>query len=734
MDCFSTKRSLFFKFSIGFEVLCLILISFTSFGQARYVWKRNGAAAYSWADGDNWEPVRSVLANNDILVFDGINTPTVNVNIDFVTAQTVGQLIFIDKVQVALNTDADRGITFGAQPSATAFQIEAGTLVQVIGTQGGAGLTLQLAANSRANISGRLEFLGTTGLAGCPHQLLSNTPGAVEFMSGSYFLGGSKFVGSPFGALKSSTGAVVFYGGATFEQASGGNAFGDKTWSVAVFKPGSLYLYTAGSNTIGLSGRTFGNLTLNTNRTPTAATYGTEKLVIQNDLTVLAGIHTINVKDFDLSGNIILSGGSLVFAPDVVNTTLTLTFNGAGLQAQTIGGTAGGALALGPNVALVLNNPAGLTLQRPVQVNGNLMLAQGLLTTTTANSLTLGTTATKPSGSATSFVNGPLSWLVASSGNVNLFFPIGSGKAYRPLTLTGQQTSAAPTTYTAQQLNQAPTGRTFPTAAGSAQRVSKVRYFTVTNNGAANFTQGAVTLNYDADDRVDAPAKLRVAKSDNAGNWLDLGGPGTGAPAGSITSAVPFTAFGDFVLASTEANGTPGNDPLPVTLATFVAQRQAAGVRLRWETASELNNSHFEVQRSGDGRVFNALASVPGHGSSAAAQVYSYLDATAPAKMLYYQLHQVDEDGTSSYSPVEVVRPEEVLADVYPNPASQEVHFHAPSGSAYRVLNVLGQPVLAGCATAENNTLLLHALPPGVYYLEIVSAHDKKTCRFFKQA
>ncbi|WP_161599430.1 T9SS type A sorting domain-containing protein [Hymenobacter nivis] len=710
------------------------MVYVNSFGQARYTWQpANGST--SWADGSNWSPARTIPATTDVLVFDGSLAKTVAVNVDFATSQTVGQLLFTNAVSATLSTDIDRTLTLGAQPPAPGLQLGAGTVVKIVGTQGNASsLTVQLAAGTKAAIAGRLEFLGLASIStGCPHLLVSSTPGAVEFASGSYFLAGTRFTGPPFGELKTSTGAVVFHSGATFEQANGGSAFGGKTWSVSIFEPGSTFLFSATSGSVGLSGRTFGNLTISANRTAPVATYGASKTTIANDLTVAAGTHTFNVQNLELQGNLVLNGGNLVFtsvdnsANPVPNPTTLLTFNGN--AAQSIAGT--GTLTMGPSVSVALNNAAGLTLQHPLLVNATLTLTQGLLTTTAASSLTLGPQANTSGGSTGSFVNGPLSRVLATANAAtDLLFPIGSGTAYRPLILRAEQTDATATAYTAQQFNRAPAVRAWPTAAGSLQRVSAVRYFNVTNGNASNFKQGSITLNYDVDDKVDAPDKLRIAKSDNAGNWLDLGGTGSGAPMGSITSTVAFTSFSDFVLGAT---GGSGSNPLPVSLLRFTVHREAAGIRLRWATATERNNSRFEVQRSIDGQAFTVVGALPGHGNSFAAQEYAWLDApSALNDLVYYRLRQVDTDGTGTYSPVAAVKTEPA-AGVFPNPAHHSLSFYAAAGDAYRVLDVLGQPALAGHAAAGLNTLSLSDLKPGVYYLETTSAQSRTQYRFFKR-
>ncbi|MGI4885327.1 MAG: T9SS type A sorting domain-containing protein [Janthinobacterium lividum] len=737
MHTFFTKRACFAATKAGLGALVLLLVSFAGFGQASYTWQPVANSA-SWVAPDNWRPARTAPAATDILVFDGTITRNAVVTIDFAASQTVGQLVFSNGVSAALSTDANRTLAIGALPPAVGFVLEAGALVQVVGTQGSnSALTIQLAANVKAAVAGRLEFSGSmNSTTGSPHVLTSGTAGAVEFASGGYFLSGYRFSGNPFGTLKSSSGTVVFRSGATFEQGSGASPFGDQTaFAVAVFDPGSLFLFTTSSGSVGVSNRTFGHLTINANRTAPVASFGDNTLTIRNDLTVAAGTHTFNVRNVELQGNIVLSGGNLALVSVGANSTAqttTLTLNGS--APQTITGT--GTVTMGPNVSLTLNNAAGLALQRPLQVNATLTLAQGLLTTTAANSLTLAALATTSGGSATSFVNGPLGRALATANAAtDLFFPIGSGTAYRPLTLRAEQTDANATTYTAQQFNRAPAARAYPTAAGGLQRVSSVRYFAVTNGSAANFTQGTVTLNYSDDDQVDAPAKLRIAKSDNAGNWLDLGGTGTGAPVGSITSTVPFTSFSDFVLASTEATGGPGNNPLPVSLIRFTAHREAAGVRLRWTTASERNNRHFEVQRSADGHAFAVLQRVPGHGNSTTAQEYAALDDANPASgVLYYRLRQVDADGTGTYLPVAAVQAAAVAASVFPNPAHDRLYFQAPAGSTYRVLNLLGQPLLTGqAATGGPHALDLASVVAGAYYLEVIGAAGREQYRFFKR-
>ena len=93
--------------------------------------------------------------------------------------------------------------------------------------------------------------------------------------------------------------------------------------------------------------------------------------------------------------------------------------------------------------------------------------------------------------------------------------------------------------------------------------------------------------------------------------------------------------------------------PLPVSLTSFTAKANKIGsVDLAWTTASEQNNSHFEVNRSTDGANFNTIDKVNGNGTIATVNNYSYTDNSPAAGVNYYQLKQIDFDGKYTVSKV----------------------------------------------------------------------------------
>ncbi|RYY54944.1 MAG: hypothetical protein EOO09_12490 [Chitinophagaceae bacterium] len=84
---------------------------------------------------------------------------------------------------------------------------------------------------------------------------------------------------------------------------------------------------------------------------------------------------------------------------------------------------------------------------------------------------------------------------------------------------------------------------------------------------------------------------------------------------------------------------------LPVTLQSFTVNAVNTTALLQWVTASELNNDHFDIERSVDGRVFSKIGRVAGNGTTSIPQDYRFTDASPVSGNNYYRLAQVDIDG-----------------------------------------------------------------------------------------
>ena len=120
--------------------------------------------------------------------------------------------------------------------------------------------------------------------------------------------------------------------------------------------------------------------------------------------------------------------------------------------------------------------------------------------------------------------------------------------------------------------------------------------------------------------------------------------------------------------------------PVPVAWLYFTAEKlDDSDVILDWSTASELNNSGFEIHKSTDeGQTFEVIDFVDGQGTTSSVSTYIYVDRNVNANevgQLCYRLNQVDYDGASDMTDIECVDFDQTTQTVvYPNPATDVVN------------------------------------------------------------
>ena len=116
--------------------------------------------------------------------------------------------------------------------------------------------------------------------------------------------------------------------------------------------------------------------------------------------------------------------------------------------------------------------------------------------------------------------------------------------------------------------------------------------------------------------------------------------------------------------------------PLPVELIAFnaVANDKEKQIELFWNTAAEINNKGFEIQRRTEDRNnFETIAWVEGAGESFIPLIYDFVDKEVVSnKQYYYQLKQIDYDGTATFSDIVTASLNGLDAEVeiYPNPTN----------------------------------------------------------------
>lgn len=178
---------------------------------------------------------------------------------------------------------------------------------------------------------------------------------------------------------------------------------------------------------------------------------------------------------------------------------------------------------------------------------------------------------------------------------------------------------------------------------------------------------------------------------------------------------------------------------LPVQLAQFTGALVNSQAKLIWSTASEVDFSHFEIERSNDfSGHFYKIGQIKASGK-ANGNTYQMMDALS--KGIYqYRLKMVDNNGSYQYSKVLVLNNQESLKyQVYPNPVMNTLrvtHEKAEKGSSMKIVNAEGKILQSFWVQegAMQTTIQLQPLLNGSYWILFENANKgRATTQFIKQ-
>ncbi|WP_375578255.1 T9SS type A sorting domain-containing protein [Marivirga tractuosa] len=223
---------------------------------------------------------------------------------------------------------------------------------------------------------------------------------------------------------------------------------------------------------------------------------------------------------------------------------------------------------------------------------------------------------------------------------------------------------------------------------------------------------------------------ILLKREDSSADWEILGEYSAKNEDGNFTNPITvsrsnLTGFSDFAIGASSAG------PLPVELIYFEAEQKQNGVLLEWSTASEKNNSHFEVQKSANGSVFETIGMVDGNGNSSNVIDYAYTDLSKHGNISYYRLQQFDFDGKSEFSDIVKVEFESKLLNISlsPNPATHYINikFDKEVGSSIiQFVNASGHIVKKESLEEGTNVQLdISDLSTGYYQIIIWSETEK---------
>ncbi len=499
------------------------------------------------------------------------------------------------------------------------------------------------------------------------------------------------------------------------------------------------------SYTVSASNRNYGALQFSAKAAGGSKNYlstGANPLLIRSELQIDSGVtYALNLSapvqvegDCRIDGQLNLSSGAisgqLQLKRDLLGTgRLTETgtasalvdFNGTSLQRVRYSGL------IQQQVALQLNNAAGLRLLQPVFLPYQFRMQQGVVYSSDTALLTLGPSCILVADSTAAFqyVDGPLCRELQDSTRGYLF-PIGNVRqrwvsiknAGGRFTLRYQKSNP---------LN------SYPYRDSSIDHVSSLEYWTLQTDSIRNAT---IELSFDHVNSggVTDLNSLRVARLMN-NRWTNAGNTaftGSAGAAGSVSSQLQVLTGGQpeyFSLAALSA----GQNPLPLQPLELRVQAKPDHVLLAGMLLPDVQaRLRYEYSTGGAFRLIHEV-----QGSS---PVAFYPPASGNYR---FRVAVIWPDGHSLYSAVVSYYWKEALKQtcrVWPVPASQYVWMDPGTGgtglwqaSWYSIAGVLMKK-----ETLFRQTALLQwdgsSLPPGSYLLQVVGPTGKRlNCRVVLQ-
>ena len=383
---------------------------------------------------------------------------------------------------------------------------------------------------------------------------------------------------------------------------------------------------------------------------------------------------------------------------------------------------------------LTIDNAAGIALGGNVMITGMLSLVNGTIALGN-NDLTIG-----PSGE---IIGGTVSSHIITDGMGQLRQQdIGSNGRYRQVLYPLANASGA---YVPCRIINTATGNDFSIRVrnevldgglvGSPLTQDIVENTWIVTGGSGS-TNCSITLEWPASSEQNGfdRSQCFVSSNESSQSWLALQTPSPAQGSGPYTISVSGVQ-------TLSAIGTPfaiGSGALlyPVELTSFTADLLPDAILLRWESAREVNNHGFEVQRRpAPSTAWQTVDFVAAAHDAHMGASYSYRDGDAPDGDTYYRLRQVDLDGSSTYSPQLLVKRAVAsalsLSPISPQPARRgeavRVQIRAGAGEQVRLVlyDMLGRPLrtllddILQAGTVRSLTIPTTDLRAGSYFLQL---------------
>ena len=176
--------------------------------------------------------------------------------------------------------------------------------------------------------------------------------------------------------------------------------------------------------------------------------------------------------------------------------------------------------------------------------------------------------------------------------------------------------------------------------------------------------------------------------------------------------------------------GIPDEVPLPVEWLDFSCGESIHGVELNWSTATETNNSHFEVEYTIDGDSYVVISEeISGAGNSAFQNQYTFIDTKPKGSINYYRIKQVDFDGAYDYSEIISCKFSQntELVQVYPNPSKNSMSITVNTATSLDIVDITGKIILSNVFLEKDTEMRIDVsrFPRGIYLLKTDQSIEK---------
>jgi hypothetical protein len=260
------------------------------------------------------------------------------------------------------------------------------------------------------------------------------------------------------------------------------------------------------------------------------------------------------------------------------------------------------------------------------------------------------------------------------------------------------------------------------------------RHFVIRNLNTVAGTN-RVRLYYSADDFANLQAvvpwlqnhsQLSVTRYRGPGEdniYNTTGGSTTFIPSSQIVTGVFFqffylefdaSDFGEFWI-------HPSSSTLPLNFINLTARREGDEINLNWYTENEVNVSHFEIEKSINGRDFSVLGVKTANNQPS--NNYSFIDNVRnnSSEILFYRIRSIDINGTNKYSSIVKVNiSSSIYVSISPNPARGYVNISAFDIEGIRLLGLGGNVVKIWKRPMSNNQkCYIGDISDGLYVLEV---------------